>query len=440
MRENRRLNRREFLSRGSRAIAGAAAGGALAPTILSSRAGAYGGVRASDRITLALIGCGGMGRANMNDFMGKPGVQVLAVCDPDRARREETRREVEARYASLMREGSYAGCDAYNDYRELLARADIDCVIVGSPDHWHALHVVHAARAGKDIYGEKPLSLTVRQGRHMADAVARYARVFQTGSQQRSEANFRHACELVRNGRLGTLHRVTCGLPAGEVTGIHPPKDPPEGFDYDLWLGPAPDEPYCDHRTHYEFRHILDYSGGKLTDWGAHHIDIAQWAMGTMTSGPTRIEGTGEFPASGLWNAAVRYNVRCRYAGGVEMLITSDAPNGVLFEGERGRLFVTRGQLWAEPTEILLETFASDAARLEVSSDHRMNFLECVRSRREPIAPIEHAHRTISIAHLGNISMQLGRGIDWDPTREEIRNDTTATRMLDRTMRAPWGL
>ncbi len=429
---NSPLTRRRFLV--------ASAGTLAAPYVLTSRASTFAGIQPSNRITMALIGCGGMGRGNMNGLMNKRGVQMLAVCDPDRSRREQAKAQVEGRYDEAMASGSYSGCDAYNDYRELLARDDIDAVIIGSPDHWHALHVAHAAQAGKDIYGEKPLSLTIGQGRAMADAVARYARVFQTGSQQRSDARFRFACELIRNGRLGRVHRVTCGLPAGETTGNHPPKNPPEGFDYDLWLGPALAEPYCDHRTHYEFRHILDYSGGKLTDWGAHHIDIAQWALGTTETGPTRVQAHGTFPEDGLWNAAIHYEVNCTYPSGVELFITSKYRNGVLFEGDRGTLFVSRGVIEANPTEILEETFAPNEDRLPVSDDHHQNFVDCARSRREPVAPIEHAHRTISIAHLGNISMLLGRAIEWDPSSETIRNDASASRMLDRALRAPWRL
>lgn len=390
----------------------------------------------SERIGLGLIGCGGMGRADLSALMGKRGVQVLAVCDPDRSHRDAAKQDVATHAA---KSGGTASCETYNDFRELLARPDIDAVIVASPDHWHALHVVHAVRAGKDVYGEKPLSLTVREGRAMSDAVARHARVFQTGSQQRSDSRFRHACELVRNGRLGRTLSVTCGLPAGESTGDHPPKPVPEGFDYDLWLGPAPWAPYCDQRTHYVFRHNLDYSGGKLTDWGAHHIDIVQWALGATESGPTRIEGHGEFPTSGIWNAAVQYDVTCTYDSGVQLLITSQAPNGVLFEGERGWLFVTRGAIDGSKS-ILDEPIAPNEIRLQVSGDHHQDFLDAVRSRRQTVAPIEQAHRSISIAHLGNIAMLTGRQLRWDPLREQIRGDEVASRMLERTMRGPWQL
>jgi predicted dehydrogenase len=274
----------------------------------------------------------------------------------------------------------------------------------------------------------------------MADAVRAHARIFQTGSQQRSDARFRLACELVRNGRLGKISRVVCGLPAGETTGNHAPKPVPEGFDYDLWLGPAPWEPYCDQRTHYVFRHILDYSGGKLTDWGAHHIDIAQWALGTAQSGPISVEARGTFPIDGLWNAALEYDVTARYANGAELLATSKAPNGVRFEGERGWIFVTRGAIDAEPRSVLAERVTPQEFQLEVSDDHHRNFLDCVRSRRQPIAPIEDAHRTITIAHLGNIAMQVGRSLRWDPSTETVSGDPTASKLLDRPMRAPWSL
>ncbi|MHC4947437.1 MAG: Gfo/Idh/MocA family protein [Planctomycetota bacterium] len=421
--------RRRFLA--------AAAAPAAFPTVVIGRPDAP---PPGDRITVGLIGCGGMGWANLAGFLRRPEVQVLAVCDPDRARREDVRLRVDRHYARQSPSGIAGGCVACNDFRDLLARPDIDAVIVASPDHWHALHVVAAARAGKDIYGEKPLSLTVRQGRVMSDAVRRYGRIFQTGSQQRSDERFRHACELVRNGRIGRVRTVTCGLPGGEITGNHPPIPVPEGFDYDLWLGPAPAEPYCEHRTHYVFRHILDYSGGKLTDWGAHHVDIAQWALGTTESGPVRVDGAGEFPRDGLWNAALQYDLTCDYADGVRLLVTSRVENGVRFEGDEGWVFVSRGQIDAEPKSLLTARMHPNEVHLPRSRDHHQDFLDAVRARREPIAPIEQAHRTITIAHLGNISMQLGRAIDWDPRQELVVDDETATRLLDRPMRAPWRL
>jgi predicted dehydrogenase len=390
---------------------------------------------------MALIGCGSMGRGNLNGFLRQPDVQVLAVCDPDRGRREQVEKEVEQHYAAQTRDGTYSGCASYNDFREVLARNDIDAVIQATPDHWHAPIVVAAARAGKDCYGEKPLSLTIREGRVMSDTVARYGAIFQTGSQQRSDGRFRFACELVRNGRIGTVRRVTCGLPTGPTTGIHPTRPVPDGFDYNLWLGPAPWAPYCDKRTHWDFRWILDYSGGQLTDWGAHHIDIAHWGLGLQNTGPIEVEGSGEYPTEGLWNAATNYRFVAKYATGVEITVTNDFENGVKWEGDDGWVFVNRGRIDAHPKTLLRDTIAPNEITLpQAPGGHRRNFLDCVRSRRDPIAPIEQAHRTISVAHLGNIAMKLGRKVRWDPDREQFIDDSTADRMRDRAMREPWSL
>ena len=395
---------------------------------------------ASNRITMALIGCGGMGNANLYEFLRKAEVQVVAVCDPDRSRRERARLAVDEFYSAASRSARYTGCDSYNDFRDVLARGDVDAVIQAAPDHWHAPIVVAAARAGKDIYGEKPLTAWLGQGCAMCEAVRRYGRVFQTGSQQRSDGRFRFACELVRNGRIGKVHTVLVGLPPGAATGNHPPIPPPEGLDYDLWLGPAPWAPYCEYRTHYNFRYILDYSGGKFCDWGAHHIDIAQWGLGMSDSGPVEIEGVGEYPSDGLWNTAVNYRFTATYANGVRLIVGNDFELGVKFEGDAGWVFVTRGRIDAEPKALLTSKIGPDEIHLHPSGDHRQNFLDCVRSRRETAAPIEHAHRTITIAHLANIAMCLGRRIRWDPARERIVNDSEAERMTVRAMREPWRL
>jgi predicted dehydrogenase len=393
-----------------------------------------------DRITMALVGCGGMGGANLNAFLRQPDAQVVAVCDPDKSRREQRKTQIERHYAEQTRDGTFRGCEAYNDFREVMARDDVDAVIQATPDHWHALVVVAAARAGKDCYGEKPLSLTIRQGRVMSDAVRDYGRVYQTGSQQRSGDRFRFACELVRNGRIGRVHRAICGLPSGSTTGNHPPAPVPPGFDYDLWLGPAPRVPYCERRTHWDFRWILDYSGGQVTDWGAHHIDIAHWGLDLQETGPTHVEGRGDFPRDGLWDAATAYRFVARYRTGVEIVVTNDFENGVRWEGEHGWVFVNRGRIDAEPKSLLQERIGDDEIMLPRSPGHHRNFLDCVRSRQEPIAPIEHAHRTITVAHLGNIAMQLGRAVRWDPDAERMVGDATAQRMTDRAMRGPWRL
>ncbi|MHC5024840.1 MAG: Gfo/Idh/MocA family protein [Planctomycetota bacterium] len=429
-------SRRQFLGEATLA--------ALAtPSVLGAAASSAMATRrppASERLTMALIGCGSMGNANLNSFLRQSDVQVVAVCDPDRARREQSRRTVEQRYADDVRAGTYSGCTEHNDFREVLARDDIDAVIIATPDHWHALTVVAAARAGKDIYCEKPLSLTIDEGRAMSDAVHRFGRVFQTGSQQRSDGRFRFACELVRNGRLGRVRRVTCGLPSGSVTDNHAPRPVPDGFDYDLWLGPAPWAPYCDHRTHWDFRWILDYSGGQVTDWGAHHIDIAHWGLGLEESGPVEVAGEATYPEDGLWNAPVDYEFTARYETGVELIGTNAHENGVKWEGDDGWVFVSRGRIDAQPEALLQDTIAPCEIRLPRPAGHHRDFLDCVRSRRDPIAPVEQAHRTITVAHLANIAMKLGRPVRWDPQAEQFIDDSTAQRMRRRAMRQPWRL
>jgi predicted dehydrogenase len=413
---------------------------ALAAPVLGPRLAFGGRAAPSERITMALIGCGGMGRGDLAAFLRQGDVQVVAVCDPDEPRRLAAKADVEAAYAEAARAGTYRGCEAYRDFREVCARDDVDAIIQATPDHWHALVVVEAARAGKDCYGEKPLSLTIDQGRIMADTVRRYGRVFQTGSQQRSDARFRFACELVRNGRIGRVHRATCGLPSGSTVANQPPIDPPPGFDYDLWLGPAPWAPYCEHRTHWDFRWILDYSGGQVTDWGAHHIDIAHLGLGLETTGPVEVEGSGAYPADGLWNAATDFRFTARYRTGVEIVVTNAVENGVKWEGEHGWVFVSRGRIDAEPKALLRERIGAGEFRLLESPGHHRNFLDCVRTRRDPIAPIEQAHRTITVAHLGNIAMRLGRPVRWDPDAERFVDDPSAERMRDLAMREPWRL
>lgn len=434
MKKSSDLTRRRFVKQ-------AAAGVLAAPCVIPSVALGRDAKRApSNRITLGLIGCGGMGRADLYEFLKQPEIEVLAVCDPDVVQREAALKMVREQYSQRSPTGSYQGCDAYNDFRDLLARDDIDVISQATPDHWHALVVIAAARAGKDIYGQKPLSLTIAQGRAMSDAIKRYGRVFQTGSQQRSSGRFRFACELVRNGRIGRVHKVTCGLPTTPTTGNYPTKPVPPGFDYDLWLGPAPWAPYCENRTHWNFRWILDYSGGQVTDWGAHHIDIAHWGLGLQNTGPVEIEGVGEFPSEGLWNAATNYRFKCKYRTGVELTATNRFENGVKWEGEDGWVFVNRGRIDAHPKSLLVEEIGPNEIHLLQSPGHHRNFLDCVGTRREPIAPIEQAHRTITVAHLGNIAMLLGRRIKWDPDTERIIDDPVAQSMTDRAMREPWRL
>ena len=430
------MDRRQFLQR----TAALAAAATVFPAIIPSSAlGADGAVAPSNRLVLGCIGVGSQGTGNMKGFLTRKEVQIVAVCDVDRAHRLNAKTLVDKRYEN-------EDCKDYNDFRDLLARTDLDAVSIAVPDHWHSIPAIAAARAGLDIYAEKPLSLTVVEGRAMCDAVRRYGTVWQTGSWQRSQQHFRHACELVRNGRIGKVHTVKVGLPTGLRIEPQAPMPVPDGFDYDFWLGPAPSAPYTEKRCHWNFRWILDYSGGQLTDWAAHHCDIANWGMGTEYTGPIEVEGVGDYPREGLYNAAVDYRFECKYAPGASpvapdgftMIVSNKNRGGALWEGTDGWVWVDRGGMEASPKELVNSKMGPNDTRLYKSTDHTNNFLECVRSRAVTITPIEVAHRAISIAHLGNIAMLLGRKIKWDPKAETIPDDPTASRMLSRSMRGPW--
>lgn len=418
--------------------------------------GAQGRPAPSNRITMGVIGTGNQGTGDMKNFLADERVQVVAVCDLNKetpgywdgalAGREPARILVEWHYAREKRSGVYKGCTAYEDFRDLLARKDIDAVLIAVPDHWHSIPVIEAARAGKDIYGEKPLSLTIAEGRAMVNAVTSNHRVFQCGSQQRSDVRFRKACEIVRNGGIGKIETVLVGLPGGTPDFGHTrdrqdPEPVPEGFNYEMWLGPAPEAAYAPGRCHVNFRWNLDYSGGQITDWGGHHPDIAQWGMGTELTGPVAIRnGQAQWAKEKIWNTAVDYYFEAHYASGVKMIVSSRVRSGVTFQGSDGSVWVNRGAIEATPQSLLDWQPKESDIHLYRSDNHARNFIDCVLSRREPVAPIEQAHRSISIAHLGNISLRLGRDLRWDPAREQIIGDDAANRMLSRPMRKPWSI
>ena len=438
-----RVTRRSF-------VKGAVA--AAAPFVVPASAlGKDGRPAPSERIVMGAIGLGGQGTRDMGAFLGRGDVQMVALCDVDAGSRNYERgwyrglkpakESVEKRYAAQMRDGTYKGCDTTTDFRELLARDDVDAVTTACPDHWHALIVVAAARAGKDIHCQKPLCRTIADGQAMVAAVRRYGRVFQCGSQRRSSARCRRACELVRNGRIGRLHTIRVGLPGGHsnpgYTMGDEPMAVPEGFDYDRWLGPAPWAPYTHKRCHWTFRWVLDYSGGQLTDWGAHFIDMAHWGMGTERTGPVEVEGEGTFPPdTALWDTATAFHVTCTYANGMTMIVTSEG-GGVRFEGTDG---------WADlggrthPPEIADSVILPGEVRLYESHSQYANFIDCVKTRGPTAAPVEVAHRSITPAHLGNIAMRLGRKVRWDPDLERCVDDPEADRLLSRPYREPWQL
>ncbi len=357
--------------------------------------------------------------------------------------------------------------DSYSDYRKVLDRKDIDAVMIATPDHWHTKIAIEAMHAGKDVYCEKPLTLTIAEGKLIEKAVKETGRVFQVGTMQRTECSqrFLQAIALVRAGRIGTVKKVTCGI--NEM--IPSPKIPeapvPAGLDYETWLGPAPKTTYralpkmrvgygggvpMFSNAHYSFRNWHEYSGGKLTDWGAHHVDIACWALGASETGPSKITPVeytlpveykdGHPVVNDQYNAATKFTIKADMPNGVEMIITSAGDNGILFEGTKGRFFVNRGKIVGKPVEELADNPLPDGAITdvyggEVSANHTANFIDAIRSRKQPISDVWTHNRMLEICHLSNISMRLGRALTWDPNKREIVGDTQANSFLSRENR-----
>jgi predicted dehydrogenase len=430
--KSKKINRRGFL----KTATGAAAGVVAFPYIVPSSV--LGAGAPSNKITMGCIGVGSQGTGDMQGFLSKSDARVLAVCDVDRWRLEQAKRIVDEAYGN-------SDCATYHEFRDLIARADIDACLLALPDHWHAIPVIEAARAGKDMYGEKPLARTIREGQLMVEAVQRYQRIWQTGSWQRSQENFRRACELVINGRVGKVSKVEVGLPTGHGTGNPPVSEPPQGLDWDMWLGPALWRPfmrYSNQAPHWDWRWIMDFSGGQLTDWAGHHIDIAHWGLGLDRAGPVEIEGKGDYPRDGIYDVPTAYKFTCKYADGLTMTVANERQQphgmGTSWYGEKGWIHVSRGGLWAEPASVLNEVIGADETHLYESRDHTQNFLDCVKTRKETVTPIDIAWRSITVGHLGEIAMLLGRKVQWDPDKIEFVNDDEANRMMSRPMRSPW--
>ena len=430
-----RMGRRTFLK--------AAAAVAAAPYVVPCSV--FGKAAPSNTLTMGCIGVGRQGMADMRGFLDL--VRVVAVCDVDTGRAANAKATVEQHYAERLGKGRYAGCDTHHDFRDVVARSDVDTCLIVTPDHWHVLPALAAAGTHKDMYVEKPLTLTIAEGRVLADTVRRYGVVLQVGSQQRSESRFRQGCELVRNGRAGKIHTVTVGIGTDPGCSVQPIMPVPEGLDYDFWLGPAPWAPYTENRVHPQkgygrpgWLRIQAYGGGMMTGWGSHHIDIAQWGLGTEYTAPVEIQGEGEFPNDGLWDVHGKFRIEAKYASGIRLIITSEAPNGVRFEGDRGWVFVTRGRIDAQPKSLLDEPIGPNEVHLYRSNDHKQNFVECVRTREDPIANVEIGHRSATVCHLGNIAMWLGRPLRWNPDAEHFVDDPEADRMMTRSRRAPWTL
>lgn len=421
------LSRRGFLKRSGEAVALAAA------QVVPGSVLGLGRTPPSDRIVMAGIGIGGMGTLNTANFMAHDDVQFVAVCDVDRDRRDKAKALVDGKYGN-------GDCAAYNDWREVIARDDIDAVMIATPDHWHALISIEAAKAGKDIYCEKPISLTVAEGRAVVGATRKYGRVYQSGTQRRSIPCFQFAVWAARIGLIGKVHTIHTHLSVGRECPPQPAEPVPDGFDYDTWLGPAPEAPYTKLRCHGSFRWIYDYSGGQLTDIGAHFNDLAQWGHNSEFSGPVEYEGWAVFPREGLFNTPVYYGVTATYADGVRLVFHDYDPRAVKFEGDAGWISVDDfGTLKAEPRSILEQARVPQEDYAHWNPHHR-NFLDCMRSREQPIAPPEIAHRSSTICHIGNICLRLGRKLKWDPQSERFIGDKQANAMLARKMRDPWRL
>jgi len=428
----RSISRRQFVKQSGAAIAASA----IAPAFVL---GTSEKEAPSHRITVAFIGTGKMANDyHLKNLLGFPDVQAVAVCDVDTNRRMHAKKRVEEAYAKKT---GYRGCMACSDYRKLLDKKDIDAVVIATPDHWHAIPLIDACKAGKDVYCEKPLTLTIAEAQRCIEAVRKHNRVVQTGSQQRSSvfAPFRLACEIVRSGRLGKIHRVTVGV-GGPSRPCDLPGEPMEpGLDWDMWLGYAPKRPYNSilsprgvHNHFPGWRSYIEYAGGGMTDMGAHHFDIAQWALDMDQSGPAKIIPP-ENPKSG-------YGVKFIYANGVEMEHVKK-PGGCVFYGDNGKLHVDRyDKLISKPADIAKEPIGKDEVHLYESPGHHRDWIDCIKSRKRPICDVEIGARSATVCHLGNLAYWYGRTLNWDPKKWQFVDDAEANGWLDRTRRDPWQL
>ncbi len=428
--------RRDFIRKSASVLTGAV----VAPWIIPSSALGLGGqTPPSGRIVMGVIGTGSQGMSNMRSFIDlKDQVRFVALCDVDAKR-------LAAAKALVDRTNGSDDCRTYRDFREFMDKETLDAVLIALPDHWHGIIYSLAAMKKWDIYGEKPICRTINDGKVIVEAVKKNNVIWQTGSWQRSQENFHRGAELVINGRIGKVKYIEVGLPDGvKGIGTPPVQEVPEGLDWDLWLGPALKVPYrgvC----HWNWRWILDYSGGQLTDWAGHHIDIANWGTGLEYTGPVEIEGTGVYPADGIYNAPVEYDITCRYSNGIVMRVAnaSRLPKGMgtAWYGDLGWIHVDRGnRISASDPKILEEKISEKEIHLYKSTNHFQNFIDCVKSRKQTITPIEPAYRAISVALLGEIAMTTGQTIRWDPEKEEIIGNNVAARLLGRPYRKPWKL
>lgn len=446
------LTRRKFL----KATVTASAAAIAAPTIIpSSVLGADGAVAPSNRITLGLIGVGDHGtNVDLKGFLHQKDAQIVATCDVDTTLIDRSKKLVGGTYSERYGVSNYKGIYTSQDWRELVARDDIDAICVATPDHWHVLCALGGLRAGKDVFCEKPLSLTINEGRVLADESKRLDKISMTGSENRSKSNFLKICELVRNGRIGKLQHTHVELPGGRWVrdmgiGLSQETQPiPAHFDFNMWQGPVAHRDYSPGLLHFNWRWLTSYSGGFITDWGAHMLDIAQWGNGTDLTGPVSVKGTGTFQEDGYYDTATAWNLDYEYANGATLRCTNRKPGepstgfaSVRFEGSDGFIESDWFKLKASSPDILDDLLPENALRLRTNpkGEHR-DFLDCVKSREQTYAPFETGHRTITIAHMGNIALKLGRKLRWDPKTESFPDDAEANAMTSREMQNDWSL
>ncbi|MCC7475779.1 MAG: Gfo/Idh/MocA family oxidoreductase [Pirellulales bacterium] len=441
--KNTRITRRQF-------VQGTATAAAALSCPLYVPARLLGKQSPSNTLRMAAIGTGRMGHGDMTECQIRglePGVNahIVAVCDLDSRRAKHAKQQLESTYAKKAPDIRTPEITIWGDYRELLARDDIDGVTISTPDHWHALLAVAAAEAGKAIYLQKPLTYTIGEGKQLVAAVRKHGVIFQTGSQQRSDKHFRRGCEYVRNGRIGKLHTIRVVLPPDSGTGTASPMEVPSNLNYAMWMGPTAEQPYTEHRVHPQadfsrpgWLQIETYSRGMITGWGAHMFDIAQWGHGSDNTGPIEIEATGEFPDRGLFNVHTNFKATAKYADGVEIHAETGGPAGVHFDGDAGSIFVSRGKAISNPASILEQPLADSEQTLYRSSNHMRNYLECIRSGHDTVCPVEVGHRSNTICVMAHIAMKLGRKLRWDPKTERFIGDESANAMLDYDHRKPW--
>jgi len=455
------MGRRQFLATAGKGVVASSVVAGFPAIVPSS---VFGATSPGNRINIGAIGTGRISRGH-----DLPGIwqhdiaRVMAACDLDSKRMEDAKTLING-YYSKQTGKPYDGVAGYTNYHDLLANKDVDAVVISTPDHWHCLIAIDAVEAGKDVYLQKPASLTIAEGRALSDAVQRSGRIFQIGSQQRSTVQFRYAAELVRNGRIGQIKTVEVGLPGDPSGEVEPEMPVPKNLNYDMWLGSTPVVYYTEKRVHPQVGYdrpgwlrCEQFGAGMITGWGAHHIDSAHWGMDTELTGPVEIWGTAEFPKSGLWDVHGPFKTEALYANGVHMIVSGDFPNGIKFIGTNGWIFVSRGNervtasdpvaklndstaLQSSDPKIIKSVIGPTEIHLPESKEHHLNWLESVKSRKPPIAPVEVAHRSCSACLLHHAAMKLKRKLYWDPAKERFKNDDEANAMLSRPQRAPYAI